>query len=271
MLRLTHLGGPTVLLELDGWRILTDPTFDPPGRRYAFGWGTSSRKTAGPALGPDEVGRVDVVLLSHEQHADNLDDQGRALLPSAGTVVTTRSAARRLAGPNVVGLRAGATRTLEAPGRPPLHVRATPCRHGPPLSRPIVGEVIGFALSSGDGPAVAVWMTGDTVLHRPVRRLAAELEVDVLLVHLGRVRFPLTGPVRYSMDGDDATRLLRLLRPRVAVPVHLEGWSHFSEPVTELRAAIGRADPELARLVAWPRPGVPMVLDAAPEPGRELQ
>ena len=32
--RITHIGGPTVLIEVGGWRILTDPTFDPPGRRY---------------------------------------------------------------------------------------------------------------------------------------------------------------------------------------------------------------------------------------------
>ena len=38
-LRLTHIGGPTVLIEVGGWRILTDPTFDPPGRTYKFGWG----------------------------------------------------------------------------------------------------------------------------------------------------------------------------------------------------------------------------------------
>jgi L-ascorbate metabolism protein UlaG (beta-lactamase superfamily) len=28
---LRYLGGPTALLELGGWRLLTDPTFDPPG------------------------------------------------------------------------------------------------------------------------------------------------------------------------------------------------------------------------------------------------
>jgi L-ascorbate metabolism protein UlaG (beta-lactamase superfamily) len=37
----THIGGPTALIEVGGWRLLTDPTFDPPGQRYAFGWGTS--------------------------------------------------------------------------------------------------------------------------------------------------------------------------------------------------------------------------------------
>ena len=39
--RLTHIGGPTVLLEIGGWRLLTDPTFDAPGGRYRFGWGAS--------------------------------------------------------------------------------------------------------------------------------------------------------------------------------------------------------------------------------------
>ena len=40
--RLTHIGGPTVLIEVGGWRLLTDPTFDPPGKKYFFGWGTIS-------------------------------------------------------------------------------------------------------------------------------------------------------------------------------------------------------------------------------------
>jgi L-ascorbate metabolism protein UlaG (beta-lactamase superfamily) len=56
-LRLTHISGPTVLVEMGGWRLLTDPTFDPPGRKYSFGWGTGSRKTAGPAIPAAEMVR----------------------------------------------------------------------------------------------------------------------------------------------------------------------------------------------------------------------
>jgi L-ascorbate metabolism protein UlaG (beta-lactamase superfamily) len=52
--RITHVGGPAALIELDGWRLLTDPTFDAPGRRYAFGWDTSSRELAGPAIPASE-------------------------------------------------------------------------------------------------------------------------------------------------------------------------------------------------------------------------
>ena len=134
--RLTHIGGPTVLVEVGPWRLLTDPTFDAPGRRYYFGWGTGSRKTAGPAIAAAELGPIDAVLLTHDHHDDNLDDAGRALLPSAGGVVTTVSGAKRLGG-TARGLSPWQTTRLEAAGRPTIEITATPCRHGPPGSRPL--------------------------------------------------------------------------------------------------------------------------------------
>ena len=96
--RFTHVGGPTVLIEVGGWRLLTDPTFDPPGQRYGFGWGSWSRKLAGPAIAAADLLPLDAVLLTHDHHDDNLDPAGRALLPSVGTVVTTEPGARRLGG-----------------------------------------------------------------------------------------------------------------------------------------------------------------------------
>lgn len=254
-LRLTHVGGPTVLIELAGWRLLSDPTFDPPGGTYGFGLGTASTKTAGPALDPAALGHIDAVLLSHDHHADNLDDRGRALLPSAGTVITTQAGRRRLGGSHVRGLRPGASTVLTASDRPPLSVLATPCRHGPPLSRPVAGAVIGFALRISGSSRTALWMTGDTVLHRPLRRTAASLHVDVLLLHLGSVQFPISGPLRYSMNGADAIDLIGLAQPRVAVPVHYEGWSHFREPEAHLRSSLAGAPGEVRQVVRWLRRG----------------
>jgi L-ascorbate metabolism protein UlaG (beta-lactamase superfamily) len=116
--RMTHVGGPTVLIEIGGWRLLTDPTFDAAGRKYSFGWGTGSRKLAGPAIGAADIEPIDAVLLTHDHHDDNLDGAGRALLPVAGTVITTTSGAKRLGG-NSLGLEPWATAWLEAPARPP--------------------------------------------------------------------------------------------------------------------------------------------------------
>ncbi len=238
--RITHIGGPTVLIEVDGWRILSDPTFDPPGKTYKFGWGTSSVKTTGPSITVDDLGQIDVVLISHDNHGDNLDDAGRALLPSARVIVTTSLAAGRLGVP-ARGLDAWQTTTVEADGKPSLEITATPCRHGPPLSRPIVGHVVGFALKWKGQQHGVLWISGDTVLYDGVRGVADRFDVDVAIVHLGEVQFPITGPVRYSMTAQDGVELVGDIRPRIAIPVHFEGWSHFHEGRADVERAIETA------------------------------
>jgi L-ascorbate metabolism protein UlaG (beta-lactamase superfamily) len=265
MIRLTHVGGPTVLVELDEWRLLTDPTFDEPGRKYSFGWGTFSTKTTGPALTTEQVGPVDAILLSHGHHADNLDDAGRALLSNVPIVVTTPSGQRRLRTNDHIhktrGLRTGRSTTLTAEGKPPLTVTATPCRHGPPLSRPVAGAVTGFLITPAMAATAALWITGDTVLDRRLRRFARNVDVHVLLMHLGAVQFPLTGSLRYSMDSADALELIELSRPRVAVPVHYEGWSHFSEPQHRLHLALATGPTHHRTTLHWLQPGTPWAVE----------
>ncbi|WP_253185627.1 MBL fold metallo-hydrolase [Burkholderia plantarii] len=98
---LTLIGGPTVLIEFDGVRLLTDPTIDPPGLyretpvRFA--------KTSGPALSVEALGALDAVLLSHDHHFDNLDHAGRAMLPGVPVVLATQAGAGCLGG-NARGL-----------------------------------------------------------------------------------------------------------------------------------------------------------------------
>lgn len=253
----THVGGPTALVEVGGWRALTDPTFDPAGGHYDFGWGTSSDKVVGPARSAAELGPLDLVLLTHDQHGDNLDTTGRALLPTVPTVLTTRTAATRLGVSGARGLRPGATYVLEAPGREPLEVTATPARHGPPLSRPIVGEVVGFLLHCA---GTTVWITGDTVGHRRLRRAVRDVQVDVMVVHVGGVQFRLTGPVRYTLTGSRAVDLIGAVRPGVAVPVHYEGWSHFADGRAGLTRALDAASDDVRARVRVLPMGEPTAL-----------
>ena len=107
------LGGPTTLIEYGGLRFLTDPTFDAPGE-YPLGGGRSLTKTAPSTADPADLGPVDAVLLSHDQHPDDLDASGRALLADVPLVLTTRSAAARLGG-TTRGSRPGAPWTCPAP------------------------------------------------------------------------------------------------------------------------------------------------------------
>jgi L-ascorbate metabolism protein UlaG (beta-lactamase superfamily) len=248
--RITHIGGPTTLIQAEGWSLLTDPTFDDPGGRYAFGWGTSSRKTVGPAITAADLPPIDAVLLTHDHHGDNLDAAGRALLPSAGVVVTTNSGARRL-GSGAQGLSPWDATWLEAPGRTRMEITATPCRHGPPLSHPLAGDVIGFALRWEGQEHGVLWISGDTVLYDGVRQVADRLQIGTALLHLGGVQFPITGPIRYSMTAQDAVELCRTIQPSTAIPIHYEGWKHFQQSRDEIERDLANAPADIRRRIRW--------------------
>ena len=81
-LRITYIGGPTMLLELDGTRILTDPTFDPEGGDYPSG-PVTLHKLSPPAIQMKDLPPIDYVLLSHDHHFDNLDPC-RTPIPGVG-------------------------------------------------------------------------------------------------------------------------------------------------------------------------------------------
>src|SRR6478735_5839606 len=103
------IGGPTLPFDYAGLSCLTDPTFDEPGD---YDGPVVLHKLTGPAVAADALGPVDVVLLSHDQHFDNLDRAGRALLGSIPTVLSTPDAARRI--PGVRGLEPWQTTTIGA-------------------------------------------------------------------------------------------------------------------------------------------------------------
>jgi L-ascorbate metabolism protein UlaG (beta-lactamase superfamily) len=258
---ITHIGGPTALIEVGGWRLLTDPTFDPPGGSYSFGVGIGSQKLTGPAIAAADLGTIDAVLLSHDHHEDNLDPAGRALLPSAGVVITTASGAKRLGG-SARGLTAWQTTRLEAPDRPAIEVTATPCRHGPPLSHPIVGDVVGFALNWDGLEHGQLWISGDTVLYDGVRQVANRLKVGTALLHLGGVTFPLSGPLRYTMTAREAVELCGLIRPHTVIPIHYEGWKHFRQGREAIEEEFARAPEDIRARIQWLPIGAPVEIAA---------
>ena len=255
--RITHVGGPTAILEVGPWRLLTDPTFDAPGRRYVFAPLISSRKRAGPALTPEQVLPIDAVLLSHDHHDDNLDDAGRALLPQCGRVITTHAGGRRL-GAGATGLRPWEQTTLTAPDRPELRITATPARHGPPGSKPLVGEVTGFLLEWDGQEHGPLWITGDTVWFGGVEEVGRRWRIGTAIVHFGGVRFPVSGPLRYTMNAAEGVRVAQELAPRTIVPIHFEGWHHFREGRDAIEQAFAGAG--LEDRLTWLTPGEPLEL-----------
>jgi L-ascorbate metabolism protein UlaG (beta-lactamase superfamily) len=84
-----------------------------------------------------------------------------------------------------------------------------------------------------------------------VREVADRLQVDTALVHLGGVRFPITGPLRYTMTAREAVKLCSLIRPRTIIPIHYEGWQHFLEGREAIERELADAPQDVRSRVRW--------------------
>ncbi len=226
-LRITLIGGPTALIETAGLRFLTDPTFDPPGGEYVSG-PITLRKTHGPALSPDALGHVDAVLLSHDQNYDNLDHAGRAMLARSRSVITTPSGCKRLGG-NAIGLEPWQSLQFPAAGGRTLRITATPARHGPPGIEAVSGAVTGFMLTVADRPDQSVYISGDTVWFEGVQEAARQYHAGILVLHMGAARIRERGPDALTMTTADGLRTAHAFPNAHIMPVHYEGWAHFTE------------------------------------------
>jgi len=201
--RLTWLGHATVLLEVGGAVLLTDPVLR---RRVAH-----LRRLA-PAPGPPP--RVDAILISHV-HRDHLDLPSLRLLDPAAPVVVPRGGARALrrSRRDVHELAAGETMDVAD-----VQVRAVPAVHDgrrSPLSQQ--AETVGYVI---EARRRVYYFAGDTERFDAMAELA-EGNLDVALVPIAGWG-PRLGPGH--MDTGQAAAAVALLRPRLVVPIH---WGTF--------------------------------------------
>ena len=255
MLIATLVGGPTVQFTYAGLSFLTDPTFDPPGENGGL------VKTAGPAVGPDALGRIDVALVSHHHHPDNLDASGRELLRQIPTVVTTVAGAAALAadGITATGLEPWESLTIARPDGP-LTITATPALHGPPHVAPHTGPVIGFVVEAVDAPTT--YFSGDNSEVAVVRDIAHRFpHVEIAVLCAGAARVANRGPDPLTLDAERVREVADIWPNALIVPIHVDDWAHFSEPREAFLAAWSGDSARLTMLergVPTPlAPGVP--------------
>ncbi|KAL3671446.1 hypothetical protein V7S43_003368 [Phytophthora oleae] len=251
----THITTATATLSIDDVNFLLDPTFDKKGDFEQEG-GFILTKTDDPALGLEDLPVIHAILLSHEDHIDNLDTSGRTML-NGRHVVTTLDGAKNLAPrPGVRGLAPWESVTLTLNGKQ-FKITGTPTQHLPG------GECTGFVLESpsfgvneADGLPNVVYVSGDTV-HIP--ELATELpkkyHIVVALMNLDKAIAPLpTGPIQITMGGVQAAQLTRDIGAEKMVPLHFESWKHFTESGDDVRAELA-VDPVVKDKVVWVVPG----------------
>ncbi|MER6530516.1 MBL fold metallo-hydrolase [Streptomyces sp. NPDC001508] len=229
------VGGPTTIIELGGLRLLTDPTFDPPGE-YPIGDRTLT-KTLGPSVPAGQLGRIDAVLLSHDQHPDNLDTAGRRLLGEVPLTVTTPAAAERLGAP-ALGLPPWRHTTLQRPNGSQLRITSVPARHGPEGTEAALGPVTGFVLSADDLPSV--YISGDNASLQVVQQVADNLSpIDVAVLFAGAGRTTLFDAY-LNLTSTQAVQAAQLLNAPTAIVLHTEAWAHLTQGPGTVKDAFDR-------------------------------
>jgi L-ascorbate metabolism protein UlaG (beta-lactamase superfamily) len=196
--RITYVGHSTVLVELDGLRLLTDPVLR--GRVLHIVRGT-------PAVPPDAIGRVDVVLVSHMHH-DHFDPGSLRMIDGDFELVVPRGGRRmaaRLGFRGATELSVDQTRTFED-----VAVTATHAEHrrGRLLHRG--SDAIGFKVEGSQ----SAYFAGDTDIFAGMK---GHTEVDLALLPVSGWG-PRLGPGH--LDAARAAEALTLIEPRIAIPIH---------------------------------------------------
>lgn len=241
----TYLGGPTYLIEIGSFRILTDPGFDPEGTEKNEGPGHLLQKVMSPPIPADEIGKLDAILLSHAQHYDNLDNTGRTLLPKAGHVLTTPDSAALLDG-LADGLETWQSVELTNEEGESIRITGMPAVHTTSAElRPIIGETMGFMLEWDGQNDGTFYVTGDTVWLDEIEEIGERYNVNTAILHMGAASVPAVGDNRLTMNGEEGARVTKTLDVKNAFPAHFEGWLHFhegSDTIVEEFAKAGLSD-----------------------------
>jgi L-ascorbate metabolism protein UlaG (beta-lactamase superfamily) len=235
MSHVDFLGHATTLIEVDRTRVLTDPLLRP---RIA---GLVHRQAD---LLDRLPGEVHAVLISHLHH-DHLDVPSLQRLGFETPIVVPRHGGSLL-------LNAGFRTVSEVePGTElqfgAVRVRATRAVHIG-LRAPLGpwGECVGFVVES---PVDRVYFAGDTQAFPEMRKLGA---ISVALVPVGGWG-PVLGPGH--MGPEAAVEALRLIRPRVAIPIHWGSlvpfglhkrtWRYHTQPPLHFASLVAQALPDV--------------------------
>ncbi|RMJ15233.1 hypothetical protein CDV36_005108 [Fusarium kuroshium] len=255
---ITHIGTATAILQINGVNLLTDPFFSPAGTQWDRGV-VILENSETPAMALHDLPAIDAVLLSHEDHPDNLDELGRQLLDGR-RVITTMDGAKNLSPrPDVRGISPWETLPLNVGGEQ-FSVTGVPCQHVPG------NECTGFIITSPDfgetdGLPNAVYFSGDTVYFEELAEMRNKFHISIAILNVGAAMVPMPpdGTMKQiTMCGKQASHLFQEIGADVLIPMHYESWGHFTENGEKLSEVFEKEG--ISEHVAWLQPGVQKVI-----------
>jgi len=235
------IGNATVLIRFGGLTILTDPTFIHRHEQVSIGYGMHSTRLTDPAMEIGELPPLDLIVLSHF-HGDHFDQVAEKALDKSIPIITNREAAKELQergfrGPKPVDTWAS---VAVEKGDVRLRVTSMPGRHGPPLSNLVMPAVMGSMLEFEQaGLLYRLYLTGDTLIIDDLKDIPRRYpDIDLALLHLGGTR--VLG-ILVTMDAEQGVEMMRLVRPRRAIPIHYNDYDVFKSPLSDFQREIEAA------------------------------
>jgi len=259
------IGTATVLIRYAGFTILTDPNFIHMHEQVPLGYGLHATRQTNPAIDIHDLPPIDLVVLSHF-HGDHFDQVAEQELDKALPIVTTPHAAEELRQRGFVNTQALETWSTSSivKGDARLQITSTPGRHGPPIvdfALPeVMGSILEFQSGTGD-PYIRMYITGDTLIIDELQEIPQRYpDIDLALLHLGGTR--VLG-VMVTMDAKQGVELLKIVKPKTAIPIHYNDYDVFKSPLADFQDEVLAAG--LEEYVRYLSHGETYSFDVAPK------
>lgn len=236
----TFVGTATVIIRYGTLTILTDPNFLHKGDHVHLGYGLESERLTDPAIPFEQLPPIDLVVLSH-MHGDHFDQLVQQKLDKRMPIVTTPEAAKQLEAlgfSNRYPLETWDTLSIKK-GDTLLRLSAMPGRHGPPVVARLLPAIMGSMLdfSTNGKHDYRLYISGDTLMYDDLNEIPQRYpDVDLALLHLGGTR--ILGVLKATMDAQDGVRMLQLIAPDHAIPIHYNDYDVFKSPLSDFEREV---------------------------------
>ena len=237
------VGTATVIIRYAGFTILTDPNFLHAGDHAHLGYGLTSERLTEPAMDIEQLPHIDFCILSH-YHGDHFDQIVEEKLRKDLPIITTEHAAGELRGKGFtapIALDTWETVTVED-GSTRVKITSMPGQHGPGIVDfalpPVMGSMLDFETDAGER-LVRMYISGDTLIHDDLNEIPERFPgVDIALLHLGGTRVM---GILVTMDDEQGVKMIRIVQPEVAIPIHYNDYDVFKSPLEDFQAAVEKA------------------------------
>jgi L-ascorbate metabolism protein UlaG (beta-lactamase superfamily) len=241
---ITFVGTATVIIRYEGLTLLTDPNFLHKGDHARLGYGLTSKRLTNPAIELEDLPHVDMVILSH-MHGDHFDQLVQEKLDRNIPITTTEESAEIL---GTMGfskrypLKTWDSLILKKGGTS-IRITAMPGRHGPAVAAKLLPDVMGSILdftTQDQGSGYRMYISGDTMVYSEIRDIPRRYpDVDLALLHLGGTK--ILGLVTVTMDAIDGVKMMQIIVPRRAIPIHFNDYDVFKSPLSDFEKEIHKA------------------------------